>query len=107
MTDCPLRVSGCVGQQVAGHLGYARSVCHDGGEFCRQIHLDVVAAPSADKRGSGLIHQSWNVGRLGAYRKRAGLNMSRIQQVGYHPAHPVGLVVDNRVELASLRGVQV
>ena len=97
---------GGVGEQVAQHLDDAQSIRHDPGQVRRQVDVKVVPAPAAQERVPGLVHQDGYVHGSGSYRQVARLDVRHVEQIAYQLAHPVGLRVDDPVELERLGGVQ-
>ena len=69
--------------------------------------MQLIPASSADKRGLRLVHQDRRAAWFGIDGEGTRLNVGYVQQVGDHPTHSVGLIVDYPVKLAHFRRVQV
>ena len=68
--------------------------------------MDVVHSSSAQEDSPRLVDYVSHLHRPGIRRQRACLNTRHIHQAADQPTHAVGLLDDDSIELAHLRGVQ-
>ena len=100
------RVARGVGEEVVQHLHDAPPVGHHPGKVRRKVDQHAVAPAAAEERAPRALHQLGHLRRLGRDRERARLDAPGVEQVADEPAHVVGLLDDEAVELAHLRRVE-